>query len=74
MNGQVQQRIGYCPQFDALLERLTGRELLTMFARLRGVPERQIREVVEIEVTRLDLKKHAHKKCGTYRYVHSCFL
>ena len=64
---QVQQRIGYCPQFDALLERLTGRELLTMFARLRGVPEKQIKEVVEIEIARLDLKKHAHKKCGTYR-------
>ena len=40
-----------------------------MFARLRGIPERQIKEVVEIEITRLDLKKHAHKKCGTYRYV-----
>ena len=39
-----------------------------MFARLRGIPERQIKEVVEIEVTRLDLKKHANKKCGTYRY------
>ena len=40
-----------------------------MFARLRGIPERQIKEVVEIEITRLDLKKHADKKCGTYRYV-----
>ncbi len=39
-----------------------------MFARLRGIPERQIKEVVDIEITRLDLKKHANKKCGTYRY------
>jgi ABC-type multidrug transport system ATPase subunit len=42
-----------------------------MFARLRGIPERQIKEVVDIEITRLDLKKHAHKKCGTYRYIMS---
>ena len=65
---QVQQRIGYCPQFDALIERMTGRELLTMFARLRGIPERLIRETVEAEITRLDLSKYAGKQCGKYRY------
>ena len=43
---QVQQRIGYCPQFDALIDLLTGRELLTMYARLRGVYESQIKHVV----------------------------
>ena len=45
-----------------------------MFARLRGVPEKQIKEVVEIEIARLDLKKHAHKKCGTYRSVALSFF
>ena len=40
-----------------------------MFARLRGVPEKQIKEVVETEITRLDLKKYADKKCGNYRFV-----
>jgi len=54
-------------QFDALIERMTGRELLVMFARLRGVPEIQIKEVVETEIRRLDLKKYANKRCGTYR-------
>uniref|UniRef100_S4RYR0 ABC transporter domain-containing protein n=1 Tax=Petromyzon marinus TaxID=7757 RepID=S4RYR0_PETMA len=39
---KVQQRIGYCPQFDGLLEHMTGRETLWMYARLRGVPERLI--------------------------------
>ena len=64
---QVRQRIGYCPQFDALIERMTGRELLTMFARLRGIPERLISQAVEAEVVRLDLTKHASKQCGKYR-------
>ena len=60
--------IGYCPQFDALIERMTGRELLTMFARLRGIPESLISQAVEAEVARLDLSKHASKQCGKYRY------
>ncbi len=67
---QVQQRVGYCPQFDAIIERLTGRELLTMFARLRGVPEKHIKRIVQTEIERLDLTKHANKRCGTYRLVY----
>ena len=54
-------------QFDALIERLTGRELLTMFARLRGIPENHIAEVVDKEISRLDLTKYAKKLCGSYR-------
>ena len=61
-------------QFDALLGLLTGRELLTLFARLRGVPEEQIKEVVEIEINRLDLKKHADKRSDKYRFVKYCKL
>jgi len=38
-----------------------------MFARLRGIPEGQIKEVVETEIRRLDLSKHADKRCGRYR-------
>lgn len=30
---QVRQVIGYCPQFDGLLDYMTGREHLIMFAR-----------------------------------------
>ena len=65
---QVQQRIGYCPQFDALIDRLTGTEHLALFARLRGIPEAHIKEVVDRQVERLDLSKHATRLCGTYRY------
>ena len=65
----VQQRIGYCPQFDALIDRLTGRELLTMYGRLRGIPERLIKDAVEAIIQGLDLSKHGDKKCGTYRSV-----
>ncbi|KAF3703359.1 Retinal-specific ATP-binding cassette transporter [Channa argus] len=38
----VHQNMGYCPQFDAIDELLTGREHLHLYARLRGVPECEI--------------------------------
>lgn len=34
----VYRHIGYCPQFDALFENLTGRETLRIFCLLRGIP------------------------------------
>lgn len=38
-------QIGYCPQFDALLEFLTAQEHLELYARIKGVPEYQICDV-----------------------------
>ena len=39
-----------------------------MFARLRGIPEKAIKGAVQTEIDRLDLNKHANKRCETYRY------
>ena len=64
---QVQERLGYCPQFDALIEQMTVRETLTLFARLRGVDEMQIPGVVVMLVTRLLLQDHIDKQCGDLR-------
>ncbi|XP_065191638.1 phospholipid-transporting ATPase ABCA3-like [Sycon ciliatum] len=63
---EVQQRIGYCPQFDALCEKLTAYELLTMYARLRGIPEERISPLVDNAVKQLNLTKWADRQCGTY--------
>lgn len=41
----VHQNMGYCPQFAAIDELLTGREHLHLYARLRGVPESEISRV-----------------------------
>eukprot|EP00124_Ichthyophonus_hoferi_P000157 Ihof_evm21s5 gene=Ihof_evmTU21s5 len=64
--GHVRQRIGYCPQFDALIELMTGRETLTMYARLRGVRPNRIDQVVSDMIDRLDLAAHCDRLCGTY--------
>lgn len=44
---EVHQNMGYCPQFDAINELLTGREHLEFFALLRGVPEKEVCKVNE---------------------------
>lgn len=42
---EVHQNMGYCPQFDAINDLLTGREHLEFYAILRGVPEGEVCEV-----------------------------
>lgn len=42
---EVHQNMGYCPQFDAITELMTGREHVEFFALLRGVPEKEVGKV-----------------------------
>ncbi|CAL1545765.1 unnamed protein product [Lymnaea stagnalis] len=58
--------MGYCPQFDALHDRLTGRETLNLYARLRGVPEIKIREVTDAIIEFVTLHPHEEKLAFTY--------
>ncbi|XP_066471023.1 phospholipid-transporting ATPase ABCA1 [Tiliqua scincoides] len=62
----VHQNMGYCPQFDALTELLTGREHLEFFALLRGVPDKEVSKVGEWAVRKLGLVKYAEKYAGNY--------
>lgn len=65
---QARKKLGYCPQFDALIDQLTGREILTLFARLRGIIESEIPEAVNDMMNALTLTPHADKQCRAYRY------
>ncbi|KAM6959867.1 phospholipid-transporting ATPase ABCA1 [Tautogolabrus adspersus] len=62
----VHQNLGYCPQFDAIDELLTGREHLEFYARLRGVPEKEVTMVAEWGIQKLGLVKYSNKSAGTY--------
>uniref|UniRef100_A0A4W5LI56 P-type phospholipid transporter n=1 Tax=Hucho hucho TaxID=62062 RepID=A0A4W5LI56_9TELE len=62
----VHQNMGYCPQFDALNDLLTGREHLEFYARLRGVPENEVPMVAEWGIQKLGLVKYSNKSAGTY--------
>ncbi|XP_028395322.1 ATP-binding cassette sub-family A member 3-like [Dendronephthya gigantea] len=62
----VRQRTGYCPQFDALIDLMTGREMLRMYAALRGVPTQLIDLLVEDLMKSVLLTEHADKLTKTY--------
>ncbi|KAH9296106.1 hypothetical protein KI387_039694, partial [Taxus chinensis] len=55
------QHVGYCPQFDALLELLTVREHLELYARIKGVSKSRFNQVVEDKLTEFDLWPQANK-------------
>nr|XP_026691296.1 ATP-binding cassette sub-family A member 1-like [Ciona intestinalis] len=63
---EVQQNTGYCPQFEALNQLLTGREHLEFYAKLRGVPPEDISRVAEWGIKRFGLTMYADKTAGTY--------
>lgn len=60
------KNIGYCPQFDALNFTLTGREMLKIFAYLRGVPEDKINNEVDKWLYRCGIKQYEHRICKKY--------
>uniref|UniRef100_A0A2I3H6H5 ATP binding cassette subfamily A member 4 n=1 Tax=Nomascus leucogenys TaxID=61853 RepID=A0A2I3H6H5_NOMLE len=63
---EVHQNMGYCPQFDAIDELLTGREHLYLYARLRGVPAEEIEKVANWSIKSLGLTAYADCLAGTY--------
>ncbi|XP_012944277.1 ATP-binding cassette sub-family A member 3 [Aplysia californica] len=63
---KVQSNMGYCPQFDALTNQLTGRETLTLYCRIKGIPEEEIPRVCDSLIDSLMLTPHADKLVGQY--------
>ena len=63
---QMQQRMGYCPQSDALIDQMTGRETLRMYARLRGIPEKRIDSMIDEVAKDLLLEDHVDRLVGGY--------
>ena len=64
---QAQRKFGYCPQFDALIDQLTVRETMFMYARLRGLAESSIAASVDQLIGAVMLNKHRAKQAGNLR-------
>jgi ATP-binding cassette subfamily A (ABC1) protein 3 len=60
----AQQHIGYCPQFDALLELLTAKEHLELYAGLRGVPAALTDTIAEELIEVCGLSDHKNTLAG----------
>ncbi|CAL8076433.1 unnamed protein product [Calicophoron daubneyi] len=64
---EARRCLGYSPQeSDALPGRLTGRETLTHYARLRGLPESTIPNTVNNLLKDMHLDTYADKGCSEY--------
>lgn len=63
---QVYSYIGYCPQFNAMLEDMTGRETMTIFCLLRGVPRSRIPTFIFRLARELNFMQHLDKRIHQY--------
>ncbi|KAG4071964.1 hypothetical protein HA402_006125 [Bradysia odoriphaga] len=63
---KIRKVIGYCPQFDALLLDMTGRETLEMFCLLRGIPMNRIKSISVQLAADLNFLVHMDKKVKEY--------
>ncbi len=60
------RQVGYCPQFDSIIEVLTGREMLRLFGRLRGLPKEIVEEEIEHWLRVFGIEEYADRQCGSY--------
>ncbi|OQR71610.1 ATP-binding cassette sub-family A member 1-like [Tropilaelaps mercedesae] len=56
---KFQKCIGYCPQENILIDKMTGTEMLELFCALRGVSSDQTQELISYIVHLTDLDMHA---------------
>jgi len=57
----AQRSMGLCPQFDTLIERLTVRENIEFFAKIKGISSEQVSIVSDAYLGALDIRKYEHK-------------
>jgi len=58
---KARKHLGYCPQFDALPDKLTTRQTLRFYALLRGVVPKKADQVVDQMIDRMCLEAHEHR-------------
>ncbi|KAK9746580.1 ABC transporter [Popillia japonica] len=63
---QVQKHVGYCPQFDALLDDMTGKETLIMYCLIRGLPFRESHYMATQLSKEFDFYRHLNKQVKAY--------
>ncbi len=57
----AQRSMGLCPQFDTLIERMTVRENLDFFAKIKCIPANKVDQVCDAFLRALDIRKYQDK-------------
>jgi len=60
------RRVGYCSQFDSFPRGLTGREFISSFLSVSGIPKKQTEDWTEMALERVDLLPAGDRKIGAY--------
>lgn len=55
---KIRRRIGYCPQFCAHFENMTGREHLEMYAAIKGISKEQVDQAVSNKLREVGLSDY----------------
>ncbi|XP_018330706.1 ATP-binding cassette sub-family A member 2 isoform X2 [Agrilus planipennis] len=64
--GKVRKSIGYCPQYDALLNELTGKEILIIFCLIKGIRLKNIKGSITKLAELFNFSEYLNKKSGKY--------
>ena len=62
--GEIRKNLGYCPQFDALVDNLTVKEQLELYYDLKCLPSKYKHKAIEIKIKELDLEEYQDKLSG----------
>lgn len=64
---KTRRRIGYCPQFDAHFELMTGREHVELYASIKGVPKASVKEAAAAKLHEVGLNAaDSDRLCTNY--------
>lgn len=63
---KIYRIIGYCPQFDALFEKLAGKENLIIYGLIRGVPYKETKKIAVQLSKQFDFNRHLDKQVRHY--------
>ena len=61
---KIRKNLGYCPQFDALVENLTVQEQLELYYDLKCLPSRFKTKAIELKIKEMDLEEYKDKLSG----------
>eukprot|EP00903_Cladosiphon_okamuranus_P008962 g8576.t1 len=63
---EIHRLVGYCPQFDAQFETLTGREHLSLYAAIKGIAPEKRAAAVKQKIEEMGLTQYADRPAGGY--------
>jgi ABC-type multidrug transport system ATPase subunit len=64
---KIRRRIGYCPQFDAHFANMTGREHVELYASVKGVPGKFVKEAAAKKLEEVGLSEFdSDRLCAVY--------